>query len=87
MRGRAPNNINTAQEANNYIQHVRSLVSARAYQPANNVFLSQQTSTNRTYQSRNQLTNRLIDGTHSLSNTLTPSAHYSLASSLILEMK
>ena len=44
------------------IQPVRLLVSARAYQSANSVFLSQQTSTSRTYQPRNQPTNRLIDG-------------------------
>ena len=42
-------------------QHVRLLVSARAYQLANNVFLSQQTSTSRAYQPRNQQANRLYD--------------------------
>jgi len=35
-------------------QLVRLLVSARTYQPANSIFLSQQTSTSRPYQSRNQ---------------------------------
>jgi len=39
---------------------VRLLVSARAYQPANSVFLSQQTSTSRAYQPKNQLANRAI---------------------------
>ena len=43
------------------IQPVRLLVSARAYQPANSVFLSQQTSTSRAYQPRNQPANRLIE--------------------------
>ena len=43
-----------------HIQPVRSLVSARAYQPANSVFLSQQTSTSRAYQPRNQPTNKPI---------------------------
>jgi len=42
-------------------QPVRLLVSAKAYQPANSVFLSQQTSTStsRAYQPRNQPANRL----------------------------
>ena len=43
-------------------QPVRLLVSARAYQPANSVFLSQQISTSRAYQPRNQLANRLKNG-------------------------
>ena len=38
-------------------QPVRLLVSARAYQPANSVFLSQQTSISRVYQPRNQPAN------------------------------
>ena len=42
------------------MQRVRLLVSARAYQPANNIFLSQQTSISRTYQPRNPPANRLI---------------------------
>ena len=42
------------------MQRVRLLVSARAYQPANNIFLSQQTSISRTYQSRNQPAKKLI---------------------------
>ena len=42
------------------IQLIRLLVSARTYQPANSVFLSQQTSTSRAYQPRNQPANRLI---------------------------
>ena len=40
-------------------QPVRLLVLARAYQPRYSVFLSQQTSTSRTYQPRNQLANIL----------------------------
>ena len=40
-------------------QPVRSLVSARAYQPANSIFLSQQISTSRAYQFRNQPANKL----------------------------
>ena len=36
---------------------VRVLVSARTYQSANNIFFSQQTSTNQIYQSKNQPTN------------------------------
>ena len=43
------------------IQPVRLLVSARAYQPANSVFLSQQTSTSRAYQPRNQPANKLLN--------------------------
>ena len=42
------------------IQPVRLLVSAKAYQLANSIFLSQQTSTSRTYQPRNQPANRLV---------------------------
>ena len=49
----------TCQNAE-HIQLVRLLVSARAYQPANSVFLSQQISTSRAYQPRNQPANRLI---------------------------
>ena len=56
------------------IQHVRLLVSARAYQPANSVFLSQQTSTSRAYQPRNQPTNRPIDSYFSYS-ILFPYSH------------
>ena len=41
-----------------YIQPVRLLVSARAYQTANSIFLSQQTSTSRAHQPRNQPANR-----------------------------
>ena len=40
------------------IQPVRLLVSARAYQAANSVFLSQRASTSRAYQPRNQPANR-----------------------------
>ena len=42
-------------------QPVRLLVSARAYQPANSVFLSQQNSTSRAYQPKNQSANGLSD--------------------------
>ena len=41
-------------------QSVRLLILVRAYQSANRIFLSQQTSMNRTYQLRNKPTNRLI---------------------------
>ena len=41
-----------------HIQSVRLLISVRAYQPANSIFLSQQTSTSRTYQSINQPANK-----------------------------
>jgi len=40
-------------------QHVRLLISARAYQLTNSVFLSQRSSTSRAYQSRNQPANML----------------------------
>jgi len=40
-------------------RHVRLLVSARAYQPVNSIFLSQQISISRVYQSRNRPTNWL----------------------------
>ena len=40
-------------------QPVRLLISARAYQPVNIVFLSRQTSISRAYQPRNQPANRL----------------------------
>ena len=48
-----------------HIQSVRLLISVRAYQPANSIFLSQQTSISRTYQSRNQPANRPIDAKQS----------------------
>ena len=38
----------------------RSLVSVRAYQSANSIFLSQQASTSQVYQPRNQPANRLV---------------------------
>ena len=44
--------------SSNLIQLVRLLVSVRAYQAVNSVFLSQQISTSRVYQSRNQRTGR-----------------------------
>ena len=43
-----------------HIQHVRLLVSVRAYQSVNSSFLSQQTSINRTYQPETDQRNRLI---------------------------
>jgi len=50
-------------------QHVHLLVLDRAYQPANNIFLSQQISTSRAYQPRNQLGKRLNNVTSPLSGS------------------
>ena len=52
-------NVFAGEHVIHYIQPVRLLVLARAYQPWYNIFLSQQTSINRAYQARNQPTNRL----------------------------
>jgi len=54
-----------------HIQSVRLLISVRAYQPANSIFLSQQTSISRTYQSRNQPANRPIDSYPTIDIQLT----------------
>ena len=63
-----PHSLRCPQDSDlvSYTQLVRLLVSARAYQPANSVFLSQQTSTS---QPRNQSANMLTNSPDVARNT------------------
>ena len=66
------------------MQLIRLLVLARAYQPVNNIFLSQQTSTSRTYQPRDQSANMSMGSLHQMQSLFLHycSMYYSLVGSV-----